>query len=181
MAGDAHIITLTPERFRELVRPLAGMPVSRAWRGAGSAVLLELGALTTRTRISRKSGKEITIAWGEVTMMLEWSWRVESPRAIQFGSWSANPRISRGVASLQGHTIAGVDVEGRIPELVVTLDGKRWIHTFMTHEGQPQWSIRLHDHSWLSVYRGRLIHAVPKDPATARAPLDVQDAVPPPA
>jgi hypothetical protein len=171
---------LTREQFHALTRPLIGMPVTHTWRGAGSAIFLELGTLTTYARTYPKSG-EVTRVRGEVTMMVEWSWRVESPRAIQFGSWSENPRITRGVASLRGHAIADVDVEGRIPELVVTLDGKRWVHTFMTHEGQPEWAIRLHDRTWLGVDRGRLIHAVPKNPAGAKPPLDVGDAAAPPA
>jgi hypothetical protein len=164
---------LTREQFRALTRPLIGMPVSHTWRGAGSAIFLELGALTTKKRMIRGAG-QVTSSWGEVTLMLEWSWRVESPGAIQFGSWSTNPRITRGVASLKGHTIVDVKVEGRIPELVLTLDRKRWLHTFMTHEGQPEWAIRLHDHTWLAVDRGRLIHQAPADPnEKAKASLDV--------
>jgi hypothetical protein len=152
---------LTPERFHALTRPLIGMPVSHTWRGAGSAIVLELGALTTSTRTSRTAG-EVTSIVGEASLMLEWSWRVESPRAIQFGSWSIEARITRGVASLQGCTIMDVQLEGRLPELVLTLDGKRWLHTFMTAEGQPAWDIRLQDGAWLVVERGRLIRQAPR-------------------
>lgn len=163
--GRANI---SRERFRALTRPLIGMPISHAWRGFGSAVFLELGALTTVTRTSRKRG-EYTATFGEVTLMLEWSWRVESPGAIQFGSWSENPRITRGVASLEGHTILGVELEGRLPELVLTLDRKRWLHTFMTAEGQPQWAIRLHDDAWLGVNRGHLYRQGPESEWKAAA------------
>jgi hypothetical protein len=153
--------TLTPEQFRALTRPLIGMPISHAWRGFGSAIFLELGALTTSTRTYPKRG-EVVHTEGEVTLMLEWSWRVESPRGIQFGSWSTNPRITRGVASLQGHTVVEVELEGRLPELVLTLGGKRWLHTFMTAEGQPQWAIRLPDQAWLGVHRGHLYRQGPR-------------------
>lgn len=156
--GRTH---LTREQFRALTRPLVGMPVSHTWRGAGSAIFLELGALTTVTRTSRKRG-EYTATFGEVTLMLEWSWRVESPGAIQFGSWSENPRITRGVASLEGHTILDVQLEGRLPELVLTLDGRRWLHTFMTAEGQPVWAIRMPDDAWLGVNRGHLYRQAPR-------------------
>ena len=151
---------LTREQIRELTRPLAGMPISLAERGFGSAILLELGALTRYTRTYRKRG-EVVHHKGEVSLLLEWSWRVESPGAIQFGSWSTNPRITRGVASLQGHTILGVELEGRLPELVLALDGKRWLHTFMTAEGQPAWYIRLRDGAWLGVNRGHLYRQGP--------------------
>lgn len=159
---------LARDDFRALTRPLVGMPVSHAWRGFGSAIFLELGALTTHTRTCRRRG-EVTHMDGEVKLMLEWSWRVESPRAIQFGSWSTNPRITRGVASLQGHTVLDVDLEGRIPELVLTLDGDRWVHTFMTAEGQPQWSIRLRDGAWLFVHRGHLYRQAPRSEWEAKA------------
>ncbi|HEU4883149.1 MAG TPA: hypothetical protein VFT45_12905 [Longimicrobium sp.] len=153
--------TLSREQFRALTRPLVGMPVSHTWRGAGSAIFLELGALTTFTRTMRKLG-EVEFMRGEVGLMLEWSWRVESPGAIQFGSWSENPRITRGVASLEGHTILDIQLEGRLPELVLALDGKRWLHTFMTAEGQPCWAVRMEDDAWLGVNRGHLYRQRPR-------------------
>ena len=152
---------ITRERFHELTRPLVGMPVSHAWRGFGSAIFLELGQLTTYTRTCRTRG-EVTETDGEITLMLEWSWRVERPGSIEFGSWSTNPRITRGVESLQGHTILEVELEGRLPELVLTLDGKRWLHTFMTAEGQPKWAIRLRDDAWLGIHRGHLYRQGPR-------------------
>lgn len=163
MSADSHNpgrSVLSREEFAALTRPLVGMPVSHTWRGAGSAIFLELGALTTETRISRKRG-EYTATSGEATFMLEWSWRVESPRAIQFGSWSTERRITHGVASLAGHTLVQLELAGRIPELVLTLDRSRWLHTFMTAEGQPAWYIRLQDTSWLSVRRGHIIRQAP--------------------
>jgi hypothetical protein len=159
---------LTRERFHELTRPLVGMPVSHAWRGFGSAMFLELGELTTSTRTYRKRG-EVTHIDGEAKLMLEWSWRVESPRAIQFGTWSSNRRMTRGIESLQGHTVLDVQLEGRIPELVVTLDRNRWVHTFMTAEGQPQWSVRLHDGAWLGIHRGHLYRQGPRSEWDAAA------------
>jgi hypothetical protein len=161
MPPDPGRTSIDREQFHALTRPLIGLPVSHTWRGAGSAIFLALGELTTITHTSSKRG-EHTSTTGEVSLMLQWSWRVESPRAIQFGSWSEDPRITRGVASLEGHTILGVELEGRLPELVLTLDRRRWLHTFMTAEGQPRWFIRLHDGAWLSVERGRLIRQAPR-------------------
>jgi hypothetical protein len=45
--------------------------------------------------------------------------------------------------------------------LVVTLDRNRWLHTFMTAEGQPAWYIHLQDDSWISVRRGHIIRQAP--------------------
>ncbi|WP_420128080.1 hypothetical protein [Longimicrobium sp.] len=155
MPRTPGLTRLTREQFHALTRPLVGMPVSHTWRGAGSAVCLELGELTTFTRTVRKLG-EVEFVQGEASLMVYWSWRVESPGAIQFGSWSEDPRITRGIASLEGHTILDVQLEGRLPELVLTLDGKRWLHSFMTAEGQPEWSIRMLDNAWLGVIRGHV-------------------------
>ena len=151
-----HRSSLSREQFHELTRPLVGMPVAHAWRGHGSALFLELGALTTETRPSRLRG-EYSVTTGEVTLMLEWSWRVEGPRSIRFGSWSEDSRTARGIKSLQGHRVLDIHTEGRLPELVVTLEGGLWVHTFMTAEGQPAWALRLPDQGWLAVQRGVLI------------------------
>ncbi|HST58705.1 MAG TPA: hypothetical protein VLK84_08460 [Longimicrobium sp.] len=152
---------ISREQFHDLTRPLVGLPVSHTWRGAGSAIFLELGFLTDETWMSRRG--ERTMTRGQVTLMLEWSWRVETPRTIRFGSWSSERRITHGVQSLQGHVVTDVAVTGRIPELVVTLDRGRWVHTFMTAEGEPAWYIRLPDDSWLKVLRGRMTRQVPWD------------------
>ena len=151
---------ITREQFHALTRPLAGLTVSHTWRGAGSAIFLELGFLTDETWTSRRGG-ERTMTRGAVTLMLEWSWRVESPRTVLFGSWSGERRITRGVRSLQGRVVTDVAVAGRLPELVLSLDGGRWVHTFMTAEGQPAWYIRLRDDSWIKVLRGRMMRQVP--------------------
>jgi hypothetical protein len=151
---------ITREQFHALTRPLVGLPVSHTWRGAGSAIFLELGTLRHETVMTRRG--EHTSIHGEVALMLEWSWRVESSRTIRFGSWSTEPRITHGVRALQGHTVADVSVTGRIPELVLALDRDRWIHTFMTAEGQPAWAVRLCDDSWLAVERGRIVREAPR-------------------
>ena len=146
---------ITREQFHALTRELVGLPVAHTWRGAGSAIFLELGGLTRETRMTRRG--ELTSLRGEVSLMLEWSWRVESSRTIRFGSWSTEPRITAGVRALQGHTVTDVSVTGRLPELVLALDRDRWVHTFMTAEGQPAWAVRLRDDSWLAVRQGGLV------------------------
>ncbi len=90
--------------------------------------------------------------------MLEWSWRVESRRAVRFGSWSGDRKVSNGLASLTGRSIIELGVEGRLPELNVALTGGVWLHSFMTAEGQPAWTVFLPDGSWLCVERGVLVH-----------------------
>ena len=62
---------VSADEFQKLTRCLLGLPLSKAWRGFGSAVFFEFGKLS-----QNGTGK----AKGEVTAMLEWSWRVEKAK-----------------------------------------------------------------------------------------------------
>ena len=92
--------------------------------------------------------------------MLEWSWRVERARSIEAGSWSTDRRIDAAVARLRGPRVSTLAVVGRLPELLLGLSDGRWVHSFMTAEGQPAWTLFLPDGSWLTVERGRIVHDV---------------------
>jgi hypothetical protein len=133
---------ISDARFRELTRSLVGLPVSRTWRGGGTAIFFELGALTAVER-QRKDGSTRTSYFGEVGIMLQWSWRVERPRSVLFGSWSKTRVISNQLKKLQGTTVLDVSVEGRLPELVLQISGGHWVHSFTTVDGQPQWCLFL--------------------------------------
>ena len=137
------------EEFDRLACPLVGMPVSRVWRGYGTAAFLELGALTpTGHRHFEK---------GEATVMVEWSWRVERPRRVLFGSFSGHRRVTNQLQRLEGAQVSNLCVTGRLPELVVEFVGGLWLHSFMTAEGQPEWTVFLPDGSWLRVRNGGLV------------------------
>jgi len=146
----AHRRPIDADEFRALTATVAGLPVSATWRGYGSAVFLELGEL--RPEPGRRHPK------GEWTVMIEWSWRVEGPRSIHFGSWSTERRITSGVARLAGDRILGMEVEGRLPELAISLASGRTVRSFMTESGQPAWVLFPPDGSWINVERGRLVH-----------------------
>lgn len=167
MTRPPHRAPISRERFLELVAPAAGLPVSSTWRGSGSAVFLELGEL----RHDAGDEPEYSHARGEITLMIQWSWRVEGPRSIRFGSWSTERRIAHGVRRLAGDRVVSLAVEGRLPELAVTLASGRVLRSFMTAEGQPDWCVFLPDESWLAVERGSLIHDTqnvqPAPPAAA--------------
>ncbi len=151
---------ITPDTFHELARPIIGMSVSRAWRGYGSAIFLEIGKLTRETR-RLKDGQELLIVRGQYGIMLEWSWRVERPKSIYFGSWSTDRIINNRLSGLKGKTILAIETEGRLPELIVQLSEGLWVHSFETSEGQPGWCLFLDrkrsPHEWLKSERGRLL------------------------
>jgi hypothetical protein len=76
---------------------------------------------------------------------------------IEVGSWSTERRINAGIKRLTGSLISDVRVTGRLPELVLALTGSRWVHSFMTADGQPEWTLFLRDGTWLTVEEGHLI------------------------
>ena len=143
---------ISPADFEELASQLVGLDVSQSRRGAGSAVLLDLGRLTDVPLLKGGVGRE-----GQATVMIDWSWRVEGPRSVRFGSWSGDTKISNGIASLAGSTVTAIAVEGRLPELMVEFDKRLRIRSFTTVEGQPEWTLFLLDGSWLRVARGGVI------------------------
>jgi hypothetical protein len=154
-------LPITREEFAQLARPAVGLPISHTWRGAGSAIFLELGRLQPGPALRRDPPRgRPPNPRGEVGIMIEWSWRVERARSIEAGSWSSDRRIDAAVARLRGPEVTQVAVTGRLPELVLGLSDGRWVHSFMTAEGQPEWTLFLPDGSWLTVERGRLIHDV---------------------
>ena len=154
-------LPINRERFSELTRPATGLPVSHTWRGFGSAIFLELGTLRHPAALrATPPARRPPNPCGEFGVMLEWSWRVERRRSIQGGSWSTERRIDAAVASLRGPQVTDLAVTGRLPELVIELSDGRWVHSFMTAEGQPEWTLFLPDGSWLTVERGRIVHDV---------------------
>jgi hypothetical protein len=138
------------EEFVALTRSLIGLAVSHAWRGHGTAFFLEFGALTP-------PGPRGNNPKGEAGLMVEWSWRVESSRSVQFGSWSGNLKMDNGIRTLIGRSVEEISLVGRLPELYIHLSAGRWVHTFMTREGGPEWTLFLQDASWITLRNGRAV------------------------
>src|SRR4028119_424653 len=116
-----------------MTRSFIGLPVSRTWRGYGTAIFFELGELSPRNR-TRKDGSISTTHWGQATIDLEIGWRVERPRSIFFGSSSGDRRISNCLKKLERLEIVDITIQGRLPELIVQLTGGYWLHSFSTWE-----------------------------------------------
>ncbi len=119
---------------------LIGKLVSHVWRGHGSAIFIEFGELTTRN----KEDKNTTQSFGELTVMIEWSWRIERPKSILGGSWTSEKRWPGMFKKLKGSTVTNVEVYGHIPEVCVSFSNGLRITSFMTAEGQPEWAIISH-------------------------------------
>ncbi|MFL5237724.1 MAG: hypothetical protein ACJ8EL_09000 [Rhizomicrobium sp.] len=123
------------------------------WRGYGSAIFLEFGKLRPMTRMDGKRGNP----QGEMSLMVEWSWRIEGVRSILCGSWSDEPLWPKTFAKLKKAKVNEVSLFGRLNEVDVKLDNKIHVVSFSTIEGYPQWTIfnRTAD-SWLTVRNGSL-------------------------
>ncbi|MBM3933275.1 MAG: hypothetical protein FJ319_03065 [SAR202 cluster bacterium] len=135
------------DEFHSLAAGMVGRPVLHAWRGLGTAIILEFG----RPR-SRKPG----VSKGDGTAMLEGEWRVEEGRTIAFSSASGEQRIRNGIGSLVGLKVEGVEVQGRLPELVIAPSGGVWVTAFTLLERHPQWTLYIPDGSCVTSRSGRV-------------------------
>jgi hypothetical protein len=135
--------------FVQMTRCLVGLPISRPWQGYGTALFTEVGPLTRTYKRTGHAKADFGLDFGHC-------WRVEGQRSILFGSSSGRQKIHNGIESLTGLKIIDVTTPGRLPELCVQLSDGRWIHSFATSEGRPEWSVFLNDGSWLTVKRNRI-------------------------
>lgn len=141
--------------FLALAAQLEGMEVTHLWRGHGSALFLEFGALAPRQRRDGSPGHPE----GEVSLAIEWSWRIESANAIVCGSWSDEKLWEPTFQLLRNRKVEQLKLFGRLPEVSLSLSGDLHLLSFSTTDGQPQWSVadrRGNDHVWFSVRDGQL-------------------------
>jgi hypothetical protein len=136
-------VTKTPtthgagQEFAEACRMLAGRSVSHVWRGHGSAVFLEFGALhPTKLRNGKLGHPE-----GEFGLMIESSWRIEDAASIICGSWSDEELWEPALERLCGAEVTEVQLFGRLPEIAVSLSNDLHVLSFATAEGQPEWTL----------------------------------------
>ncbi|WP_245505919.1 hypothetical protein [Rhizobium sullae] len=98
---------------------------------------MEFGRLSPRVKRDGSVGN----SQGDYTVMIEWSWRIESEDAIVCGSWSDEEGWEKVFKSLIGRQVQDVSMYGRLPELSIALTGGLYVASFMTAEGQPAWTI----------------------------------------
>ena len=139
------------EPFR---KALVGLPVSHVWMGYGSALFIEFGNLTERKRRDGSIGNPD----GDITLMIEWSWRIEKPRSILGGSFSSKRRWQNMTSKLLGSVVQDVRTISSIPEIEVSLSNGLRVVSFMTETGQPDWALLARNPSMgaLCVKGGRL-------------------------
>jgi len=159
MARRQFTKRVSHSQFQAMILGMIGMEITEARPGSGSCLLIEIGEIRKKT-LKGRLGKLHRFHEGQFGLMIEFDWRVERARSIEFGSASAMRKMDRGIAGLKGETIAGIELIGDIPELKVSLSSGRRLVSFMTLESQPSWVIFLNFHeSWIHVIRGCLYHS----------------------
>lgn len=147
---------MTPsEAFASFSASLIGLPVSHVWRGHGSAVFIELGQLSRRQRRDGSPGNPE----GEVSLGVEWSWRIEDQVSILCGSWSDEQLWEPAFEKLRGNRVVRCELFGSLPEVAITLDNGVRLLSFATTDGQPLLHLvdrRDGSASWFTVRDGKL-------------------------
>jgi L,D-peptidoglycan transpeptidase YkuD (ErfK/YbiS/YcfS/YnhG family) len=82
---------------------MIGLALSHIWRGYGSAIFLEFGDL--RERLKRDGSKANPA--GQMSLMIEWSWRIEDHATIRCGSWSEEEFWPDAFAAILGNQVLG--------------------------------------------------------------------------
>jgi hypothetical protein len=147
---------MTPvEAFESFAASLIGLPISHIWRGYGSALFLEFGKVHPVAKHDGSPGNPE----GEVSLGVEWSWRIEDQTAIRCGSWSEEDLWEPAFDLLRNTQIARCELFGVLPEVTITTGSGIRFLSFSTTDGQPQW--HLVDRSdgpprWFSVREARL-------------------------
>jgi hypothetical protein len=141
--------------FEAVAASLIGQPISYIWQGYGSAVFIEFGDLSPRTNRDGSPGHPE----GQISLGVEWSWRVEDDSSILCGSWSEEELWEPTFARFRDARVGGLKLFGRLPEVELLTDrGVRFL-SFSTTDGQPQWNLvdRRDDlPRWFSVRHGSL-------------------------
>ena len=118
---------VTRSEAEKFTSPYIGKTVSRVWSGAGSSVFLEVGDLFESK--------------GELTITMEWSWRVENTSNILYGTFSERAVFEKGLKELHGLSLEDISFHSRLPEVVVKLSNNIWVSSFSTVEGDPEWAL----------------------------------------
>jgi len=141
MANSQHV---------SFINSITGQTVALVWRGAGTAIFLEVGEVDDG----------IKPPTGEYGVGIEWSWRIEEEHSILVGSFNNDEEIESVKGLLTGQSIESVELFGEIPELCITFSSGRRLLSFATTNGGPEWSVRsngttVHFEAGRFVYEGK--------------------------
>jgi len=140
---------ITASEFQRHMSRIEGFKISHVWLGYAQALFLECGRLTRDRLFEKKTGRRNPD--GQITFMLEPSWRVEKTRSIDFASDFGERLVENRTRKLVGLRIVSICAIGRVPELSIELSDGRAITTFGAYQSSPVWSIGFKDLRYIDV------------------------------
>ncbi|WOF41906.1 hypothetical protein KNJ79_11695 [Sphingopyxis indica] len=123
--------------FNSLRVALLGLPLAEVWRGDGSAIFCEFGNLTARKRSDGSTGHP----WGEISVGLEFDWRIEKDAAIVCGSGGNRELWDAHFRRITGATAIELSLFGTVPELSLELSTGHRLQTYSLYEDGPDWAL----------------------------------------
>jgi hypothetical protein len=137
------------------IKEIEGYEISHVWLGHASCLFLELGALTQGN--PRKDGS-IGNSKGEITVCLNFCWRIEKKKSICIGTGASIKRLQNAIKELINTKIISAQTVGRLSELHIELSNNLWLTTFEQYSSQPSWSIHIRnpEEKEIEVKAGRL-------------------------
>jgi hypothetical protein len=127
---------ITQCEAKEFLLLYKGQTVTHVFRGAGSALIMDIGSLS------------ITI---------EWSWRLETESNIEIGSWSNEDEINKVPEIINNLSVKGITFFGRLSEIVIEFSNGYWLSSFATAEGNPEWAIKYQDTNYMFYKDGQYL------------------------
>ena len=125
------------EPLRRLCSALVGLPITHIWQGHGTALFLEFGDLAE----SYRSDGTVGNPKGEISVDLQFDWRVESGHKIVCGSGGNSEIWDFHFKSMIGSTTLDLSVTGVIPELCLDLSNGYRVITCALDEDGPHWAL----------------------------------------
>jgi hypothetical protein len=138
---------MADSRHVNFINSITGQPVSLVWRGAGTAIFLEVGDVDD----------DVKPPTGRHGVGIEWSWRIEEGHSILVGSFNNDEEIESVKDLLTGQLIESVGLFGEIPELCIKFSSGRRLVSFATANGGPEWSVRS-DGTTIHFEAGRFVY-----------------------
>ena len=89
--------------------------------------------------------------------MFDCRWRLEAKSSIIVGSLNGYRAIDNHIKKLIGKSVKNISFVGRIPEMLVQLNGNRWVQSFTSYKAED-WGIIFHDKGSIGRKRGRVVY-----------------------
>lgn len=123
--------------FDKFTRDLTNQPLSHVWTGYGSALFLDFGTLAPTVLRDGRDGEPL----GEMSVMVDFGWRIEGRKSIICGSWSDDDKWERGFSVIRNQHLASISPFGRLLEIDLAFSNGAHCVIFNSGQGYPEWAI----------------------------------------